>query len=127
MPPGPAPTHRLDRSATDAHAAGDVVDPHDAAAVGDAVGHGGQRRVAAVVDVEAEQLAEEALVRCREQQRVAEVGERVALAQQHGAHGRRLAEVEPGVDRDLVGGEPGIFRLCGPVQQERATSATRSS
>ena len=69
---------------------------------GDAVRDRRQRRGAPVVDVEVEQLAEEPLVRRREQQRVAVPGERVALAQQHRALRRRLAEIEAGVERDLV-------------------------
>ena len=71
--------------------AGDVVHAHDPAAVQHPVRDGGERRVAAVVDREAEQLAEEPLVRRRQQQRVAERRERVALAQQHRALRRRLA------------------------------------
>ena len=67
--------------------------------------------------LELEQLAEEALVRRRQQQRVPEPGERVALPQQHRALRGRLAEVEAGVERDLVGGEPGGL---GPARHDRA-------
>ena len=102
---------------------GDVVHPHDAAPVGDAVRDRRERRVAAVVDVEAEQLAEEPLVRRRQEQRVAERGERVALAQQHRALRRRLAEVEPGVERDLLGREPGGLGSRGAVEEERGDVA----
>ena len=95
----------------------DVVHPHDAAAVGDAVRDRRQRRGAPVVDLELEQLAEEPLVRRRQQQRVPVRRERVALAQQHRALRRRLAEVEPGVERDLLGREPGGL---GPLRPGRA-------
>ena len=104
--------HAADRDRT-----GDVVHPHDAAAVRDAVRDRRQRRRAAVVDVEVEQLAEEPLVRRRQQQRVAVRGERVALAQQHRALRRRLAEVEAGVERDLLRGEAGGL---GPRARGRA-------
>ena len=66
-----------------------------------------KRRGAPVVDVELEQVTEEALVRRREQERVPVRRERVALAQQDRALRGRLAEVEAGVERDLLGREPG--------------------
>ena len=62
-----------------------------------------ERSVAAVVDVAREQLADEPLVRSRQQQRVAEVGVHRRLAQQHRALRGRLAEIEAGVEHDLLG------------------------
>ena len=112
-PPPPASPHHaahLDRTR-------DVVHPDDPAPVRDAVGDRRERRGAAGVDVEIEELAEEPLVRRRQQQRVPVGRERVALAQQHRALPRRLAEVEPGVERDLVGREPGGL---GPAPPGRA-------
>ena len=76
-----------------------------------------------VVDVELEQIAEEPLVRRRQQQRVAVARQRVALAQQHGALRGCLAEVEAGVERDLLGREPGGLRPRGAVEQERGDVA----
>ena len=70
--------------------------------------------------VEVEQLAEEPLVRRRQQERVAERGQRVALAQQHRALRRGLAEVEAGVERDLLAARvPAASACAGAVEEER--------
>ena len=56
------------------------------------------------------------------------VGVLAALAQQHRALRRRLAEVEAGVEHDLLGREPG--RLGRPRRRSSrnaVTSPTRSS
>src|SRR4051794_38237554 len=86
--------------ATDVGRAPDIVHPHDPSAPGDADRDRRERDLTTVVDLEAEEISEVALVAGREQQRVAEVGEHPALAQEDAAHRRRLAEVESGVDRD---------------------------
>ena len=96
----------------------DVVHAHDATPVGDAVRDRRERHRASFVDGQAEQLAEVALVRRRQQERVPVRGERVALAQQHHALRRRLAEVEAGVERDLVGLQAGGLRLRGTIEEE---------
>ena len=100
-------------------AAEHVVHPHDAAAARDAVRDRGQRLVAPVVDLAAEQLADEPLVRRRQQERVAEPGVHRRLPQQHRALRGRLAEVEPGVEHDLLGLEPGGLGAARPLEQER--------
>ena len=84
-----------------------------------AVGHGGQRRRPADVDGEVEEDAEERLVGGRQQQRVAERRQPVALPEQHGAlrprscrgRGRRRASI-------WSDGQPGGAGPPGPVDQE---------
>ena len=70
---------------------------------------------------------EEGLVRRREQQRVAELGQRLRGPQQGERLVGRLAQVEPGVEDDAVGGEPGGRGPGGPLEQEGATASTTSS
>jgi hypothetical protein len=76
------------------------VGPHDPAAPGHAEGGGSHRRLPPVADLQFEQLAQEPLVRRREQQRVPERGKSVRLAQEHEGLSRRLAQVQPGVEHD---------------------------
>ena len=45
------------------------------------------------------------------------------LAQQHRALRGRLAEVEPGIEHDLLRDQPGRFRAPGPFEQERGDLA----
>ena len=85
----------------------------------DAVRDRGERLGPPVVDLAAQQLADEALVRRREQQRIAERRVLRALAQEHRALGGRLAEVETGVEHDLLGSQPDRFGPLRPIAQER--------
>ena len=80
---------------------------------------GGQRRLLALSDLEAENDAEEGLVGGRQEQRIAQVGQPVRGPQQGERLGRRLAQVEPGVDHDPVGGDAGGPGPLGPLEQER--------
>ena len=90
----------------DPHGSRDVVHAYDAATRQHTVRGRAQRLDAPVGDVEVEQLADEALVRCREQERIAERREPTRLAQQHGAHRGRLPEIEPRVEHDLLRLQP---------------------
>ena len=96
---------------------GHVVHAHDPAAARDAVRDRGERLLPPIVDLAAEQLADEPLVRRRQQQRVAELGVHGRLAQQHRALRGRLAQIEAGVEHDLLGLEPGGL---GPPRPARA-------
>ena len=96
---------------------------HDPAPVEHAVRDRGERLGAPVVDRPVEELTDEPLVRRREQQRVAERGMHCALAQEHRALRRRLAEVEAGVDDDLLGPQPDCFRAPGAFEEERGDVA----
>ena len=82
----------------------------------DAVRDRGERLRAAVVDLAPEQLADEPLVRRRQQERVAERRVLRALAQQHRALGRRLAEVEAGVEHDLLGSQTDRLGALRPAR-----------
>jgi hypothetical protein len=68
-----------------------------------------------------EHHAEEGLVRGREQERRAESGEALGVAQQLQRLRGRLAEVESGVDDDAVFRDSGVERPLTPLDQERST------
>ncbi len=70
------------------------------------------------IDVEVEQLTEVALVRRREQQRVAVRCQRAALLEQHRALRGRLAEIEPGVEHDLLGRQTRGLGAPGALEEE---------
>ena len=81
---------------------------------------GGVRRLAAVVDLGAQQVAEEPLVRRRQEHRPAERGEAVGGPQQLERLRLGLAEVEAGVDHDpLARDAGGLGRLRRASRRKR--------
>ena len=98
----------------------DVVGPEDPAPERDAEGVGGVARLAAVVDVGADEVAEEPLVRRRQEQRPAEGGQPVVGPQQLERLRLGLAEVEAGVDHHPLARDAGRLGRLGAVAQEPA-------
>lgn len=91
--------------------------PQQTAASRDAECHRGKGRLPAEIDLEAENIAEKALVRSRQQQGMAEYGEALRGPQQLERLLGRLAEVETCVDYHALRGNAGVDGASGQVGQ----------
>ena len=106
--------HRVGQTTVALH----VVRTQNPAAERDTQGMSTEGDLASVVDLGADKLTEEALVRCRKKNWKAERNQIVAVVEQLGRHHWGFSQVETGIDHDPLTSNPGCSCLLRPDPQE---------